>query len=161
MTYSAHPIVIWLTYGSMECNKDVCMYVQQWTNMYNLINSCGSVSPAINEGKKLDCCVITYTNAIHSYYPERKHQSLRTEFTDFVNIIKRHNNKKFGFLQVLILNEVLARPPALTGCAITLRRSSTAVCLIQLALHSCSRYTPGKTVFIESHWEITFCVLSS
>jgi hypothetical protein len=22
-----HPIDIWLTYGSVECNKDVCMYV--------------------------------------------------------------------------------------------------------------------------------------
>jgi hypothetical protein len=23
-----HPIVIWLTYGSMECNKDICIYVK-------------------------------------------------------------------------------------------------------------------------------------
>jgi hypothetical protein len=48
-------------------------------NKYNLINSCGSVSPAINEGKEVG--LLHYNiqkNAILSYYPEIKHQSLIT-----------------------------------------------------------------------------------
>jgi hypothetical protein len=57
--------------------------------MYNLINRRGSVSPEINEGKEVDCCVITYKTAIHNLYPERKYQSLRVEFTDDLNVTKR------------------------------------------------------------------------
>jgi hypothetical protein len=56
-------------------------------NKHNLINSYGSESPAINEGRKLDSCVITYKNAIHSYYQKEKGQFLTTEFTDSVNTI--------------------------------------------------------------------------
>jgi hypothetical protein len=50
---------------------------------YNLINRCGSVSPAINEGKEVGLLRHNIKNAIHNYYPERK-QSLTIEFTDCV-----------------------------------------------------------------------------
>jgi hypothetical protein len=63
-------------------------------NKYNLIISCGSASPAINEGTEDGLLRHNKKNAIHNYYPERKHQSGRIEFTDFVNMIKRYKTIK-------------------------------------------------------------------
>jgi hypothetical protein len=65
--------------------------------MHNLINSCGSISPVINEGKEVGLLHHNIQNAIHNYYLERKHQSLTIEFTDFVNMIKQYKTKKYGF----------------------------------------------------------------
>jgi hypothetical protein len=63
--------------------------IQQAVILVYLINSCGSVSPAINERKETGLLRHNIKNAINNYYPERKHQFLTIEFTDFVNMIKR------------------------------------------------------------------------
>jgi hypothetical protein len=59
---------------------------------YNLlINSCGSISPTINQRKEIGLLFhnTVYENAVHIYYPEGKHQPLTLESTNFLNMIKR------------------------------------------------------------------------
>jgi hypothetical protein len=58
-------------------------------NEYNLINCCGSILPAINEGKEVGLLHHNIKNAVTHLLSKKKTSLLTVKFMDFVNMIRQ------------------------------------------------------------------------